>query len=252
MKNSKIYFAILIMVLTVIFCLASCGKKGVYSEKSENNAGNESENTINIIDTNNHETDNIIYNNREVNESEILAFFDMTFGEIINAGYELNYLYSHQGPGAPVYELDSEIGVLLMFSAEEADEYKVQDDSKPYRIIINNPKIALFGLKIGMLSEEENKVISEWDHSGCDFLHIGVYYTKKTIDDYSITAFREATIEDLKIFCLKNNITFSEEDYKSDFVQYEIIPMFAEEERINPRSNILSLEIEKINKKGEK
>ena len=78
MKNLKIFFAISIMVLTVIFCLAACGKQGVFSEKSENNAGNESENTINIIDTNNHETDNIIYNNRKVNESEILAFFDMT------------------------------------------------------------------------------------------------------------------------------------------------------------------------------
>ena len=250
MINLKIYFAISIMVLTVIFCLASCGKQGGASEKSENNAGNESENTINIIDTNNHETDNIIYNNREVNESEILAFFDMTFGEIINAGYELNYSYSHQGPGAPVYELGSETGVLLMFSAEEADEYKVQSDSMPYRIIVNNPNIELFGLKIGMLPEEENKVISEWDYSGRDFLHTGVYYTKKNIDNYSVTALREATVEDLKLFCSKNNITFSEEDYESDFVQYEIIPMFAEKERVNPCSNIISLKFEN-NKKGE-
>lgn len=49
MKKSKIYFAISIIILTVIFCIVSCGKQGGISEKSKNNAADESENTINII-----------------------------------------------------------------------------------------------------------------------------------------------------------------------------------------------------------
>ena len=224
----------------ILLSFASCGKQVVSSEKNESNIENETKISTDTTDTSNHETDNI-----KVKESEILNFFDMTFSEIINAGYELNYLYSYQGPGAPVYELGSEIGVLLMFSADESNEYKVQNDTKPYRVIIRNPNIELFGLKIGMSHEEENKVISEWDESGADFLHVGVYYTEKFIDDYSVTAFREVNIEDLKMFCSENNMAFSEKDYERDFVQYEIIPKFAEKERINPHSEILSLEIEK-------
>ena len=224
----------------ILLSFAFCGKQMVSSEKNESNIENETENSTDITDTSNHETDNI-----KVKESEILNFFDMTFSELINAGYELNYLYSYQGPGAPVYELGPEIGVLLMFSADESNEYKVQNDTKPYRVIIRNPNIELFGLKIGMSHEEENKVISEWDESGADFLHVGVYYTEKFIDDYSVTAFREVNIEDLKMFCLENNMAFSEKDYERDFVQFEIIPKFAEKERINPHSEILSLEIKK-------
>ena len=224
----------------ILLSFASCGKQVVSSEKNESSIENETEISTDITDTSNHETDNI-----KVKESEILDFFDMTFGEIINAGYELNYLYSYQGPGAPVYELGSEIGVLLMFSADESNEYKVQNDTKPYRVIIRNPNIELFGLKIGMQPEKENEVISEWDESECDFLHVGVYCTRKIVGDYSITAFREVRIEDLKIFCMENNIAFSEKDYESDLVKYEIISKFAEKERINPHSEILSLEIEK-------
>ena len=243
-NNEKAFLRKLLIFIVfsaiILLSFASCEKQVVSSGKSESNIENETENSADITDTNNHETDNI-----KVKESEILDFFDMTFGEIKNAGYELNYLYSYQGPGAPVYELGSEIGVFLMFSADESNEYKVQNDTKPYRVIIRNPNIELFGLKIGMSHEEENKVISEWDESGADFLHVGVYYTEKYIDDYSVTAFREVNIEDLKMFCLENNIAFSEKDYERDFVQYEIIPKFAEKERINPHSEILSFEIKK-------
>lgn len=247
MKISKRYLIAVTAILSLLLIFASCGVKDGDTHFSETYDSLDELLEANVKRL--AEEKGKSENNAD-NESEILAFLDMTFGEIMNAGYELNYLYSYQGPGTPVYELGSETGVLLMFSAEEADEYKVQSDSMPYRIIVNNPNIELFGLKIGMLPEEENKVISEWDYSGRDFLHTGVYYTKKNIDNYSVTALREATVEDLKLFCSKNNITFSEEDYESDFVQYEIIPMFAEKERVNPCSHIISLKIEK-NKKGE-